>query len=94
MKKLRKEIRKLEKLECVRLNRAMGGNDENDAELLRQVRDNQSSFDSLVTESFDENTTEVMTSKREKKLAQGKYYAVAEISLFCRPYINNNKQNL
>ena len=82
MKKLRKEIRKLEKLECVRLNRAMGGNDENDAELLRQVRDNQSSFDSLVTESFDENTTEVMTSKREKKLTQGKYYAVAELSLF------------
>ena len=71
MKKLRKEIRKLEKLECVRLNRAMGGNDENDTEILRQVRDNQSSFDSLVTESFDENTTEVMTSKREKKLAQG-----------------------
>ena len=94
MKKLRKEIRKLEKLECVRLNRAMGGNDENDTELLRQVRDNQSSFDSLVTESFDENTTEVMTSKRDKKLAQGKYYTAVELSFFVvdNTINNNNKQ--
>ena len=55
MKKLRKEIRKLEKLECVRLNKALGGKAEDNAELLRQVRESQSSADSLATEELVKN---------------------------------------
>lgn len=56
MKKLRKEIRKLEKLECIRLNKALGGPADMDKELLKQVfggdskHDEQSSFDSLSTD--------------------------------------------
>ena len=63
MKKLRKEIRKLEKLECIRLNKALGGKEEENSELLRQFRDTQSSFDSLLSEnqgtSFTETTRRV-----------------------------------
>ena len=55
MKKLRKEIRKLEKLECIRLNKALGGKPENDAVLLRQILENQSSFDSLTTDELPDN---------------------------------------
>ena len=53
MRKLRKEIRTLEKLECIRLNKALGSKPEDDLELLRQVRNNQSSFDSLLTEDLE-----------------------------------------
>jgi len=53
MKKLRKEIRKLEKLECLRLNKALGGNSEDNLELLRQIKDNHSSLDSLLSENME-----------------------------------------
>jgi hypothetical protein len=53
MKKLRKEIRKLEKLECIRLNKALGGNSEDNLELLRQIKNNQSSLDSLLSENTE-----------------------------------------
>ena len=66
MKKLRKEIRKLEKLECVRLSIALGGKPEDDAELLRQVREDQSSFDSLVTEDLEKNGEEHINAITEK----------------------------
>ena len=68
MKKLRKEIRKLEKLECIRLNKAMGVNDNQD--LLRQVtEDLQSSFDSLATDITDVFGSELPPVKsREKKI--------------------------
>ena len=58
MKKLRKEIRKLEKLECIRLNKALGGKEEENSELLRQFRDTQSSFDSLLSENQGTSLTE------------------------------------
>ena len=63
MKKLRKEIRKLEKLECIRLNKALGGHEEENNELMRQFQDTHSSFDSLLSDnpgtSFTESTQRI-----------------------------------
>ena len=79
MKKLRKEIRKLEKLECVRLNKALGGKAEDNAELLRQVRESQSSVDSLATEQLVKNngvhaTLLPLGSSPQLQSALGKWY--------------------
>ncbi len=38
MRRLRKELRKLEKLERLRLNKAVGGSPSVDAELMRQIQ--------------------------------------------------------
>ena len=51
MRRLRKELRKLEKLERLRLNKAVGGSASVDAELMRQIQVSLKSDPLLITQS-------------------------------------------